>query len=123
MMTVEAEGRYSPGAEQRFVALSKRHRRRSGSFAAVLRGSRFCLHSVSMVNVLVRDLPDDVHHALQQRAARRGQSLQHYLATELKRLAETPSLEEVLDRIERRRGGSVGLRQATEDLAADRRAR
>lgn len=76
-----------------------------------------------MANVLVRDVPDAVHHALQQRAEQRGQSLQHYLAAELKRLAETPSLEEVLDRIERRRGGSVGLRQAAEDLAAERRAR
>lgn len=73
-----------------------------------------------MANVLVRDLPEDVHAALQQRAEQRGQSLQQYLAIELKRLADKPSLEEVLDRIERRRGGSVGLRQAAEDLAAER---
>jgi len=73
-----------------------------------------------MPNVLVRDLPEDVHAALQQRAESRGQSLQQYLVAELKRLAEKPSLEEVLDRIGRRRGGSVGLRQAAEDLAAER---
>lgn len=76
-----------------------------------------------MANVLVRDLPEDVHAALQRRAAQRGQSLQQYLATELKRIAEQPSLEEVLDRIERHRGGSVGLRQAAEDLAAERNRR
>jgi len=73
-----------------------------------------------MPNVLVRDLPEDVHAALQRRAESRGQSLQQYLVAELKRLAEKPSLEEVLDRIGRRRGGSVGLRQAAEDLAAER---
>ncbi len=76
-----------------------------------------------MPNVLVRDIRDDVHSALQRRAERRGQSLQQYLASELKRLAERPSLDEVLDRIERRRGGQVGLRQAVEDLAEERARR
>lgn len=70
----------------------------------------------AMTNLLVRDIPDDLHAALQRRAAQRGQSLQQYLAGELKRLARRPSLDEVLDRIERRRGGRVGLRQAAEDL-------
>ncbi|HEY1620277.1 MAG TPA: antitoxin [Streptosporangiaceae bacterium] len=73
-----------------------------------------------MPNVLVRDIPEDVHAALQRRAERRGQSLQQYLAGELRRLAGRPSLEEVLDRIDRRHGGRVGLAQAAEDLAEDR---
>lgn len=73
-----------------------------------------------MPNVLVRDLPDDVHAALQRRAERRGQSLQQYLVGELSRLAQRPSLDEVLDRIERRRGGQVGLAQAVEDLVEER---
>jgi len=74
-----------------------------------------------MPNILVRDIPDDVHATLQRRAEQRGQSLQQYLAGELKRLAERPSMAEVLDRIERRRGGRVGLGQAVEDLAEQRR--
>jgi antitoxin FitA len=73
-----------------------------------------------MPNVLVRDVPEDVHAALQARAERRGQSLQQYLSGELRRLAERPGLEEVLDRIDRREGGRVGLAQAAEDLAGDR---
>ncbi len=73
-----------------------------------------------MSNVLVRDIPEDVHAALQRRAERRGQSLQQYLSGELRRLADRPSLEEVLDRIDRRQGGRVGLAQAAEDLAEDR---
>jgi plasmid stability protein len=73
-----------------------------------------------MSNVLVRDVPDDVHAALVARAERRGQSLQQFLAGELRRLAERPGLEEVLDRIDRREGGRVGLAQAVQDLAEDR---
>lgn len=70
-----------------------------------------------MANVLVRDIPDDVHASLQQRARCRGQSLQQYLAAELARLASTPTIEDVLDRIEQRSGGRVGLATAAEDLA------
>ena len=66
-----------------------------------------------MPNLLVRDIPDDVHAALQQRAERRGQSLQQYLAGELKRLAEKPTVDEVLDRIERRRGGRTRPRASS----------
>lgn len=79
-----------------------------------------CLHNVSMPNVLVRDVPDGVHAQLQARADERGQSLQQYLAGELRRLAERPTMDEVLARIATRRGGRVGLQQGVEDLAADR---
>jgi plasmid stability protein len=76
-----------------------------------------------MPNVLVRDLPADVHAALQRRAEQRGQSLQQYLTTELKRLAEKPTLQDVLARIEQRRGGAVGLQQAVDDIAEERSRR
>lgn len=75
------------------------------------------------MNVLVRDLPDDVHAALVRKAERRGLSLQQYLAGELRRLAERPSVEEVLDRVERRRGGRVSLDKAVGDLSAARSGR
>ena len=73
-----------------------------------------------MPNVLVRDVPENVHAQLQARADQRGQSLQQYLAGELRRLAERPSVDEVLARIAARRGGRVGLGQAVQDLAAER---
>jgi len=76
-----------------------------------------------MPNLLVRDLPDDVHAALRRRAERRGQSLQQFLAGELRRLAERPSIDEVLDRIDHRSGGRVGLRQAADDLGEERARR
>ena len=73
-----------------------------------------------MANLLVRDLPDDVHVALQQRAKREGRSLQQYVTRELTRIAQHPSLPDVLDRIERHAGGAVGLEQAAEDLVQER---
>ncbi len=76
-----------------------------------------------MANLLVRDLPDDVHAALQQRARRAGQSLQQYLTAELTRIVARPSLGEVLDRIENRTGGTVGFEQAAEDLGTERAGR
>ncbi len=76
-----------------------------------------------MPNVLVRNLPDDVHDELQRRAAQRGQSLQQYLAGEMTRLAAKPTLADVLDRIDRRRGGRVGFVQATRDLTEERSRR
>jgi antitoxin FitA len=57
-----------------------------------------------MPNVLVRDLPDDVHARLQRRAETQGQSLQRFLSTELTRLATAPSMSDVLARIARHKG-------------------
>lgn len=76
-----------------------------------------------MPNVLVRDLPDDVHAELQRRARARGQSLQQYLARELTRITERPPREDILARIAGRHGGQVGLQQAADDLASERRDR
>lgn len=76
-----------------------------------------------MVSVLVRDLPEEIHAQLQRRAENEGKSLQQYLMAELTRLAERPTVAEVLDRIERRSGGRIGLDQAVADLAEDRRGR
>lgn len=82
-----------------------------------------CYHNVSMANILVRGVPDDVHAALARRAERRGQSLQQYLAGELARLAVRPTLDEVLERIERRRGGRVAFRDALGAVVDERSAR
>jgi hypothetical protein len=70
--------------------------------------------------VLVRDLPDDVHDRLVERPREGGQSLQQYLTAELTRLAGTPTLREVLARIETRQGGRVPFRGARDDLEAAR---
>lgn len=77
-----------------------------------------------MGNILVRDLPEPVHAELQRRAARKGQSLQQFLTAALTELAQTPELDELLDRIEKERsGGRVGLGQSVDDLTELRNAR
>jgi plasmid stability protein len=76
-----------------------------------------------MPNVVIRNLPEEVHAALVHRAQVAGQSLQQYLSAELRRIGTTPTVEEVMARIATRRGGRVGLRRATRDLAAERARR
>jgi plasmid stability protein len=73
-----------------------------------------------MINVLVRNLTEETHRELLRRAEERGQSLQQYLAAELARLAVSPTLEDVLRRVDTRSGGRVGLSQAAVDLADER---
>ncbi len=73
-----------------------------------------------MPNVLVRDVPDDVHAELLRKAAVRHQSLQQYLAAELRHLAERRSVSEVLDEVESRHGGHVGFAAAVADLDEER---
>ncbi len=89
----------------------------------VLAAVAHCKHNVSMPHVLVRDVPDDVHAALQRKAEFRHQSLQQYLAVELRHLAERRSISEVLDEVERQRGGRVGFPTAVTDLDAERSQR
>lgn len=73
-----------------------------------------------MPNVLVRDLPDEVHQGLQRRAEAEGTSLQQYPARELTKLAQTPTLSDVVNRITRRSGGKVGFGTAVRDLVEER---
>jgi hypothetical protein len=79
-----------------------------------------CLHTESMPNILIRDVPPGLHRRLQALAKSRGQSLQQFLVTELAHLAERPTMDELLDRVERRKGGRVGLKWAADYLAKDR---
>lgn len=76
-----------------------------------------------MMNILIRDVPADVHSELQKRAARDGRSLQQYLLIELKHLTDLPTMDELLDRIDNQTGGKVGLEQAAADLREDRESR
>lgn len=73
-----------------------------------------------MPNVLVRDVPADVHAALQRKAEHAHQSLQQYLAVELRRLAERRSVGEVLDEVDLQQGGHVGFAAAVTDLEQGR---
>jgi plasmid stability protein len=49
--------------------------------------------------IQIRNVPDQVHQELKVRATKAGMSLSEYLLREITRVAEKPSLEEVLERI------------------------
>ena len=73
-----------------------------------------------MPNVLIRDLPDDVHARLQRRAEQAGQSLQQFLTAQLTQVADQPTLESVLEELGRAGGGRIGFDAAVADLDAER---
>jgi len=76
-----------------------------------------------MPNVQVRDVPEEVHEALVRRAAAAGQSLQQFLSVQLAEIAATPTVEEILGRIERRPKGVLSADDAIEALGEDRAGR
>jgi hypothetical protein len=55
-----------------------------------------------MAHIQIRNVPADVHRTLKDRAARAGMSLSEYLLAEIKRSAETPTMEEWLERVRSR---------------------
>jgi len=53
------------------------------------------------VHLQIRDLPDDLHHTLRQRAAIRGLSLRQYALEVLQEHCSQPTLDEWLDGLSR----------------------
>jgi len=65
------------------------------------------------VMIQIRNVPDSLHRRLKARAALAGMSLSDYLLNEIRQVAERPTLEELLARLERRR--SVNPSESAED--------
>jgi antitoxin FitA len=80
------------------------------------------MYCACMPNVQIREVPEDVHEALVRKAELAGQSLQQYLSAQLVVIASTPTVDEVIDLIERRQKGSVS-RASTIASLRDERAR
>lgn len=81
------------------------------------------MYNACMPNIQVRNVSPVVHEALLRRAALAGQSLQQYLTAQLARIAATPTLDEVLDRIEGRGKGSLSALDVMDALEAERARR
>jgi plasmid stability protein len=69
----------------------------------------------------VRDVPDRVHQALRERAARRGKSLSAYVLEQLEHLAREQPLDEWLEEVHRH--PPVRLRASTARLVRRERER
>jgi antitoxin FitA len=77
-----------------------------------------------MPSIQIKDVPDETHAVLRQRAAAAHQSLQEYLRSKLIKEASQPTLDEIFNRIESRAdgrtGGSFPLKDAVDAIRADR---
>ena len=81
------------------------------------------MYFACMPSVQIREVPDDVHEALVRKAAEAGQSLQQYLYAQLVTIATTPTVDDVVARIERRVKGTLTRKDAIDQLAAERAGR
>lgn len=81
------------------------------------------MYIACMPNVQIREVPEHVHEALVHKAALAGQSLQQYLSAQLAVIASTPSLDEVIDLIERRDKASLSRTSAIAALEDERAGR
>jgi plasmid stability protein len=70
--------------------------------------------------IQVRNVPERIHRTLKVRAAQAGTTLSEYLLAELTEIAEKPTLDEVLARIQSRRATTVDSAAA---VRAEREAR
>jgi antitoxin FitA len=52
--------------------------------------------------IQIRNVPDALHRKLKSRAALAGMSLSDYLLSEIREMAERPTLEELRERLENR---------------------
>jgi hypothetical protein len=93
------------------------------SEASPLRSEVECMYYACMPNVQVRDVPDQVHEELVRRADLAGQSLQQFLAAQLALIAATPTIDEMLKRIERRPKGHLSAASAIKSIDGERARR
>ena len=57
------------------------------------------MHMSTMIQI--RHVPDPLHRKLKARAALEGKSLSDYLLREIRRVAERPTTEEIMERLAR----------------------
>jgi antitoxin FitA len=70
----------------------------------------YALHMSIMVQI--RNVPDTLHRRLKSRAALAGMSLSDYLLSEIREVAERPTLEELRARLQRRSGVTPSVEPA-----------
>jgi antitoxin FitA len=73
-----------------------------------------------MPSIQIKDVPSETHATLRRRAASAHQSLQEYLLQHLIEAAASPTVDEVLDRVSQRSGGTTTLKTATRAIRAER---
>lgn len=85
--------------------------------------SAFIMHNGCMVLIQIRDVPEPVRDELARKAAAAGQSMQAYLLGELTRLAERPSMADIVTRAQARAKSSGSTVTMDDAVAAVRAVR
>ena len=81
------------------------------------------MHNECMPLIQIRDVPEPVRDELARKAAAAGQSMQAYLLGELSRLAERPSMAEIVARAQARARATGSTVTMDDAVAAVRAAR
>lgn len=78
-----------------------------------------------MATIQVREIPEATYETIRRRARREGKSIQAYMRDRIVQLAEMPTKEEALEKIERvlRKRGPLGASAGAiaADVASERR--
>ena len=77
-------------------------------------------YSGGVATIQVKNVPDEAHAILRQRAAASGQSLQEYMLSWIERVTSRPTVDEVLTRIGHRSGGHLSAAEVVQQLRGDR---
>jgi len=72
--------------------------------------------------IQIRNVPDAIHRTFKSRAALAGMSLSEYLLSELRQIAERPTLQEMYERLRRREPMNLPV-SAAEMIRAERDSR
>lgn len=73
-----------------------------------------------MATIQIKNVPEQAHAVLRQRAAAAGQSLQEYMLTWIERATARPTVDEVLERIGHRSGGHLAADAVVRQLRDER---
>jgi len=76
-------------------------------------------YSMSMSMIQIRNVPEALHRKLKSRAALAGMTLSEYLLVEIRKVAERPTREDLLERLARR--GEVILAESPADAVRSER--
>ncbi len=64
--------------------------------------------------IQIRNVPDELHRTLKARAASEGMSLSDYLLSEVEKVAEKPTMRELMERL--RKDEPVELRESPAEI-------
>ena len=81
------------------------------------------MHNECVALIQIRDVPESVRDELARKAAAAGQSMQAYLLSELSKLAERPTMAEIIQRAQARAKATGSTVTMDDAVAAVREAR